>query len=640
MQSSDVPGFVAELADALSRVLRVDTEVFKRRDDEPLYEGMYTIMLVDGSGVLTPQLSIGKVSIEVKADDKPRPTGFVGVVLRINDKLVADKLVLLENCYNRATGSISVDCVARGVAEVIQFDRFSPRLLKTLDTVVSVLKDSGFNPRLKYSHTLGYLLYARKKGLAVKVRIDKNDVAVYVTVLTPAVDCVDPGAWEDAVRGKVAASGNRDLYSYFTITTYVGNKKKDMDTGAVEVGFHEVRVDKIPLLIQLVVETVRDMENAVKKLLEKVKPVDAMAVELLARLNHNLYDILREQKGVIKWRAREYYKMAVGEDLPDELGGYRLAEILYMSGRLIIDELWHLRLVDAEGCESVSDMVAKFTGSRVVVSKAHGVVDLDAIESRIVGHLLATFGFDVKQMIMNMELITDRVVYAVVLNDKLSEKYSDVFAESQDIWSRMTLSAKVKLLEHRQDIINKARSKGWTWVLKDPRPLAVALVRSLPEDVKFNPSLLTKTLLEHVPEFFGSRYSVLYAGGEPFVKIGNVVLQVIDVSEVVVVVRGTVGTSRVGMVAIGEDVVSAARAINENIVDAVLELKDVVRAIESGRLKNVKLDERQTPLFTIPVLIVDNGKTQHELPLHHRLKRTLKNYGVEIEDVEEEKAVA
>lgn len=608
---SSVPRRVLEVAEALSSTLGVET-VVSPEVSHPDNTVAYAIRLVDKEA-LFPRLKSGNTSAVVVLYGKDDSFTKGMIRLLLGDEVIADEQLRIDGCSNAL-------CVASAVAEMMR-NKFPATTLRLLDEAMDTLKSAGMN--ITYKRYLRY--FGIEEGFYVSALTDDKDISVtlkigddvnaIISVLAKPVECLEP----DEVIALLKKHPALSKYSLGLDINY--------EESAVDVSVHEVSIVDIPSVIKAVRESVDEALLRVKEATEKIEPVDAASIYLLGLASDGLlYELLYEESRIngkmVEMRAMDYFRN-VFERMPST-SAYSLAEELYKRGRLWIDIDGYLVL---DGRRMI-DAVKKYTHDKLTLEYDNESFNMTLYERNLIEHLMVACGVDVESLVNEMKKIPDRIVEIVIYNAELSNKYFTAFIKSPETWARLSYESRVKILASRPEVIDEARANSWTWVFEDPYVVARAVTIS-----KEKPAEATKVLIELFPEFIGSRFEVVYAGGEPFVKLGNVVLQVRRVFKSGVEVHGTVGTSTIGMVARGRSVANAARAISESLVDAVTEFRELAETMHRDN-SNIELSKYATPLFNVPVVIVKNPDKNVEIPLQPRLSSVLRRLGVAVEENE------
>lgn len=615
--NSGIPNHILKVVQAVARLLGVNVVVdgVHRRYDRTL---VYRLRIVDEKGGLTPRLKIGTVETVVELHDMNGKLVDAWVLVLLGNKIVGEL-----NCFPQHT---SVQSVAGAIADTV-LESVSPNKLQVLDSTVELLKSNGFlvtNIDMRRKHVADtvmntfYISASNTKGdLFIGLEVD-NSIRMYVSVYIPDAKYLT-GADVFNPLDKHPLLSNRRIGADI-----------DYENSNVEVVVEPVTPDEVVMLIHTVQDVVNEVVSNKRKLMESIEPVDACALYLLGVVSDGaLYDLLYETSGItstmIEERAEKYIMRVLGGENPTSIA--KLISRMYEEGKLTIDD-WHIAV---EG-RRILDVVRKYTGGTTTYQvSTDESVDMQRFEDDILVYLLKYGNIDMAKLVKQSNRVPDRVIKSVLVDKELSSRYANLFIEDPDAWAKLSYRARTWLLSSLE-MVRKARENDWAWVFEDPYLVAHALSRS-----SLNPAELTKALTELLPELIGSDFNVVQVGGEPFIKIANVILQVRRaLSNKKVEVQGTVGTSSVGIVARGRTVNEAAKTILSNFMDTVLEYRELAKAMQTSK---VKIKEYATPLFRVPVITVSKPGKELAIPLQPGITAVLRRHGIVME-TEEGKLVA
>lgn len=586
--SVDVDSVVYHIAGYVSKSLALDATV------EAVGSHEYVIRLTDSSGVLIPRLEQGEPAyeVEVKVDPQRMKLQFK-ILLKVGGKTIGKYLTDSDYdvCDNMHVSQLIVKRVEHSIAGLFAIREFASKLRDAGLVVTGFECDDiceSFSIRSTYGDVTATLYgcgYAKTAEILV-MKTSVSEVGRYF---------YRKKLLEELAR-QCEARGLGDLADKFA--RYVPIIALDpYVNGYVHLSIKFVPPSLVKTLVEIFNEAVRREEERVHELYATLDPVDAVVLNIFINNVSGFSDVMNSRLGALshfltKDRAKEYLaQIGIQPENADELlSGANILHVLYEEGRLRIDEDGYLVL---DGRRMV-DVVKKYTTGEDAVTVYNGrILRVSDGEKTLLEKLLTVATVDLERACSGT--VPERVLSVIASSDSLMQKYSHVLAGSRRVWSSLPREIRVKLLASSPSLIDLAKSNGWSWVFEDPYLVAEALTASK------TPGEATKALLDHFPEFFGDGYSVVYAGNEPFVKVGSVILQVRWVRKGFVSVHGTVGTSRVGIVARGRTVAEAARTIAENLIDTVAELREVA--------KNVVVEEGyKTPLFTVPVIVVGAKK--------------------------------
>lgn len=618
MTASYIPRIVEYVAEYIGRGFGIDVEIdMARGESSDIIHVLKLGGLYKSSGLRLDVLVDGTIDQSRKAM----------IALRFNDEVIYEHPVPVSECFNANATAKLGDCFAKHIYSEISSIL---RATKPLDDTVQYLVNTGFQvSKIKRNSSLSNFeaeIHSDELGVDIRAIIKTsppvptNEMDAVIYIPTSIARFTDYYAWSYLMNEAIAKVNPMMLKHFHGVFASVSGDR-------LIAHLEGIPRRMLKPLVKAITKTVREVENNVNALLSNADQPDILAVYLLT-VRNPLYDNIRFliplKSSVIRDTAIAYMKNKLGMEQPST--DISLLGQLYENGVLGIDNELHLVLNGTR----IIDIVKKYTGGRTKLSSSG--VDIEVEEGRLVSYLMRIYDLSTEQFLSNTPEIDVRMVRIILDSDNLDVGINErtvSLLRNKDLWDKMTLEAKCLLLRslvaHTSlHFINLARENSWTWVFEDPVVVADAIWLLSNNNKQNTPGLITKNLLEHVPELFGERFDVIYAGGEPFVKIGRVILQVRAVVYGKIEAHGTIGTSRIGIVAYGRSIQEVAKHITDDLVDTVSEFTEIAEVAKTR--SNIKIDADRTPLFTIPVVRITDMDTQHTLPLSRENLEVVKKY--------------
>lgn len=621
----------SDIASKLSSVVNLPVTV-SRKDDE-------YVIVVDATGKVTSPLP-GELVYEVEVKHDYRGCLCLTVHLRTGSERFSKHDFIIH--YSEDGAGIAYAIVTDAVVKLI---KTSIESLSVLSKLVTTLRETGLQVSSINCGTLckSYTVSFTYSDVAIEV------VGAYslgnVTLTHIKVPVSHVGKYISVSRLRKELSKRCSTRGLDTLAHRFSNEIVGLDINTYDKEHTHLKILNVPLeqvkpLAEVFRETVRDEEKRVGELYASLDPASALALGLfICEAGYELEQYLNEHYGVdmislVEDRAKEYIKQLgifyiepIRSIIRD--AGWLLSK-LYEKGRLTIDSDGYLVL---DG-RRIIDVVKNYVGAEDVVVAGNKTIIVNKVEEALMLRFLMKADIDLERACSGSvpRRLLD-ILTSPNTNSAIKEKYASLIVKYPYAWFKLPRGDKVLVLASNLDLVNQARENGWTWVFEDPYIVAEAIVNGKP------PAVATKLLAKLFPEFIGNRFEVVQIGGQPFIMMRNVFLQVMRVQGSTVVVAGTLGTSKVGMVVRRKTVADAAKTIAENFVDTLIEFKEITNKLRSRQDVGVKT--LRIAFFSVPVITMRTRYgTVKKIPLQPRIKSILAKRYLISADTDEETAMA